>query len=90
MDSAQKLTPVALKATGKVSALALLLEGYVQADQNILCPLCGMKFLLLLDPRDRCDHFHHGDDIRQVMVAFQQKVAGDHAMEHGNERFGFP
>ncbi|HEY1527553.1 MAG TPA: hypothetical protein VGH51_15075 [Candidatus Angelobacter sp.] len=44
MDSVERLTPAALKESAKLKALALISDGYVQADDNLLCPICGCVF----------------------------------------------
>jgi hypothetical protein len=45
----EPLQPVFLKATAKFKAFALLESGYTQSNSTILCPLCGLKYILLLD-----------------------------------------
>ena len=70
MDSVERLTPVAVKESAKFKAMALIQDGSVQADEHLLCPLCGMRFLILLDPKDRSDHRQRANVNREKAVAW--------------------
>lgn len=82
-----RLSPIAIKACAKFKALALIDDGYVQADHNILCPLCGMLFLFLLDPRDQSAHRHMCDEILVIMAFLRVQIAEDHIEGHLLDRF---
>jgi hypothetical protein len=90
VERVQRLTPVAVKATEKFGALTLVLDGYVQADENLSCPLCGMSFLLLLDPKDRSDHRNSSGDVRRAMFSLREQITQDHSNGHSHERFAMP
>jgi hypothetical protein len=88
MDSVERLTPVAVKENATFKAMALISDGYVQGDENLLCPLCGMRFLLLLDPKDRSDHRQRAAVNREKAVAWLcEKITRDHDAGHPHERF---
>jgi hypothetical protein len=90
VESVQRLTPVAVKITDKFRALTLVLDGYVQADETLSCPLCQMRFLLLLDPRDRQEHREASGDVRRAIAYLREKITQDHMNGHAQERFGMP
>jgi hypothetical protein len=83
----EKLAPVAINAISRVEALSLIHDGYVQADHNILCPQCGMRFLFLLDPTDRTAHRDMCEEIRGIMALLQAKIATDHIQGHSSDLF---
>ena len=88
MDNVERLTPVALKESAKLKALALISDGYAQADQNVLCPECGMRFLLLLDLTDRPKHRQDRTDVRdRAVMFFEEMIKQDHAAGHPHDRF---
>jgi hypothetical protein len=88
MDSVERLTPAALKESAKLKALALISDGYVQADDNLLCPICGMRFLLLLDLKDRSDHRQRRAEVHdRAVMFFEEMIKQDHAAGHPHERF---
>jgi hypothetical protein len=86
-NNALRRPSMAIKATEKYAALRTILDGYVQADHNILCPACGMKFLYLLDPRDRSDHRHYYPEIRGRMACLRDEIETDHVNGHACVRF---
>ena len=43
------LAAIAINETAKISAFPWIDSGYAQARQCVQCPVCGAKYLLLLD-----------------------------------------
>lgn len=82
-----RLSPIAIKACDKFKALVLIDDGYVQAESNILCPLCGERFLFLVDPRDQADYRQMCREIFAVMAFLRIKIAEDHIEGHLLDRF---
>ena|SRR5579871_2307487 len=46
------LPPIAVHEAAKDVAFSLAWRGYTQSHKSLACPICGTKYLLLLD--DRC------------------------------------
>jgi len=91
MDSVERLAPVAVKQSAKLKAMALVTDGYVQADEKIQCLACEVCYLLLLDPRDRVRHRHETSQQRHPSIAFfRQKITQDHDAGHPHDRFVMP
>jgi hypothetical protein len=89
VESIGRLMPVAIKATAKSRALELVHGGYVQADGVVICPLCAVRYLLLLDMRDRDDHLD-GKISGRVLAFFREKITQDHGADHEHDLFVMP
>jgi hypothetical protein len=91
VESIGRLMPVAIKATAKSRAMDLIHQGYVQADVSLVCPLCALRFLLLLDRKDREQHRRPGGETSGRCLAFlREKITEDHLYYHENEMFVMP
>ena len=83
--------PVAIKATAKARAMELIHQGYVQADISLVCPLCVLRFLLLVDLKDREKHRQLDGETSGREIAFlREKITQDHLYNHENELFKMP
>ena len=83
--------PVAIKATAKTRAMELIQQGYVQADLTLTCPICALRFLLLLDWKDRELQRRPGNEAGGREIVFlREKIAQDHLYDHEHEMFVMP
>lgn len=90
VESIERLMPVAIKATAKSRAMELVRDGYVQADAVVMCPLCSLRYLLLLDMRDRNDQQFAGKAGGRVLAFFREKITQDHGADHEHDLFVMP
>jgi hypothetical protein len=87
----EPLQPVFLKATAKFKAFALLESGYAQSNSTILCPLCGLKYILLLDKASATqalmtDAALHNEALRY----FRDRICAEHWTGHKSDRLILP
>jgi hypothetical protein len=89
VESAERLTPVAVNETAKEEAFALIKEGYVQARKLLKCPHCSTRFLLLLDPQDRAV-IEHSEAEERAVDYFRTMIAAQHLTSHAIDRLAMP
>jgi hypothetical protein len=83
-----QLIPVVVNETAAFRATALRQEGYVQAGDPIQCPLCGLRFVLLLDPKDHSDSEGAASTHREkAAVFFREIIMQDHINDHPHWQF---
>jgi hypothetical protein len=88
MENAELLIPLAIKESAAFRAAALMQEGYIRADDPIRCPLCGERFLLLIDPKD-----HSNSEVvavawkEKVIAFFREIIMRDHISYHPHWQF---
>ena len=87
MERATKLPPVALRVGGSLSTLTLVLKGYSRTDENVSCPLCQARFILLLDSSDRAAPFDPGSIHSRALAFFREKITQDHVDGHPRDQF---
>jgi hypothetical protein len=90
VESIERLMPVAIKATAKSRAMELIHQGYVQADISLVCPLCALRFLLLVDLKDRQKHRQLGETSGREIAFLREKITQDHLYDHEHEMFMMP
>ncbi len=83
-----QLIPVVVNENAAFRAIELRQEGYVQAGDPIPCPLCGLRFVLLLDPKDHSDSENAATTHREkATVFFQEIIMQDHINDHPHWQF---
>jgi len=82
MKKAPYYVPIAVHENSKLKALSLINEGYIQADKNVQCPICGTKYLFLCDHKDsgRSKSITRKHD--EALQYFKDKVRESHANGH--------
>lgn len=86
MENTEQLIPVAVKESVSFRAAALAEEGYLRVEEPIQCPLCGERFLLMLDPRDHSRHLT-GAVSNNAYAFFQEVIMQDHINDHPHWQF---
>ena len=79
---------VAISETVTGTAFELVNRGYTQSRQSLACPICGKKYLLLLDS----NAYRRASDVTQsaeVMALdyFTQRLRESHQSGHHEEEF---
>lgn len=88
MENTQQLMPIAVKESVAFRTDALVQEGYVQVKEAIQCPLCGERFLLMLDSRGDSPQPQLDAASRQKAVAFfEEVIMQDHISDHPHWQF---
>jgi hypothetical protein len=88
MENAEPLIPLAIKESTAFRVAALMQEGYIRVGDPIRCPLCGERFLLLIDPKDRSDfEAVPAARTRNVIAFFQKTIMRDHINYHPHWQF---
>ena len=86
LENTGQLTPVAVKESVAFRAAALAEEGYLRVEEPIQCPLCGERFLLMLDPRDHSRH-QAAAGRNDAYAFFQEMIMQDHINDHPHWQF---
>jgi hypothetical protein len=87
LQNTQQLLPIAVKESVASKTELLIQEGYVRVEEAIACPLCGERFLLMLDPRDHSRHQTRVKDGKDAFAFFQQLIMQDHINDHPHWQF---
>jgi len=88
LENTQQLVPIAVKASVAFRTIALVQEGYAQVEEPIQCPLCGERFLLMLDSRSDSAQPQLDAASRQKAVAFfEEVIMQDHIRDHPHWQF---
>lgn len=83
-----QLIPVVVNENAAFRATALRQEGYVQAGDPIPCPLCGLRFVLLLDPKHHSDFGDAATSQRKnATIFFEEIIMQDHINDHPHWQF---
>ena len=91
MKSARRLEPVVVKQRAKQQAFALIARGYVQGRETVNCSQCSLRFLLLVDRRDRNIPGGQSTVVHEEAVEyFLMKVKADHKAGHPHDQFAMP
>jgi len=82
------LLSIAINETDKAEALILIDLGYMQSTKSVLCPLCGKKYLLLLDQIAYQRASGTGKTIQTTALSyFSEKLQETHHAGHLEHRF---
>lgn len=81
------LASVAVVETAKPLAFDLIDHGYRQARQSVVCPICGTKYLVLLD----CEVFERESEITEAAQTtaldyFTEKLREAHPTGHCEQK----
>jgi hypothetical protein len=88
LENTQQLAPIAVKESVAFKADALVEEGYAQVKEAIQCPLCGERFLLMLDSRGDFARPQLDAASRQKTIAFfEEVIMQDHISDHPHWQF---
>lgn len=87
MEKTGQLTLVAVKESVAFRAAALAEEGYLRVEDPMQCPLCGERFLLMLDPQDYSRHVSGVNSREDAFTFFQQAIMQDHINDHPHWQF---
>jgi ferredoxin len=91
MTRTKGLPPVAVKQSARLKGFKLISRGYVQAQETMDCPVCSLRFMLLLDRKDRNSQGSASTEIHQEAVRyFLDKVKEDHETGHPHDSFAMP
>jgi hypothetical protein len=88
---ASMLASIAINETAKGLAFQFIDRGYKQACQNAVCPICGKKYLVLLDP----DAYERGSPITEpvqttALDCFVERLRQTHNTGHCEEQLLMP
>lgn len=86
MENTKQLMPVAVKESVAFRAATLAEEGYLRVEEPIQCPLCGERFLLMLDPSDHSRH-QAAASRNNAFAFFQDVIMQDHINDHPHWQF---
>jgi hypothetical protein len=92
MESAERKAPVAIKAGVRLqAAFALIDAGYIQAHQNVTCPLCPIRYLLFIHRKDCKSQGQHPRELRvEITKYLTEMIARDHATGHLHDQVFMP
>ena len=80
---------IAINETAKAIALQLVDSGYTQSRQSAACPICGIKYLLLLDSDayERNSDLHLRESAQATALKyFAEKLRETHDTGHWEEK----
>lgn len=77
------LASIAVIETDKTLAFQFIDRGYVQCRHSVICPVCGTKYLVLLD-REACDmNFSTKEATIEAAVSyFSTRLCQEHEAGH--------
>lgn len=87
MEKTGQLIPVAVKESVAFRAETLAEEGYLRVEEPMQCPLCGERFLLMLDPQDHSRQLTGAQSREDTLAFFQQAIMQDHINDHPHWQF---
>ncbi|HEY6250376.1 MAG TPA: hypothetical protein VI685_10480 [Candidatus Angelobacter sp.] len=64
------LASVAISETAKAMAFELINHGYSQCRQGVMCPICGEKYIVLLDSKAYQRHSDTTQPVQTMAVNF--------------------
>ena len=77
------LAAIAISETDKLSAFPLIQSGYAQSRQSVQCPLCGAKYLVLIDAAAYAQNSLIRESVQSLAVDFfTNKLREAHTTGH--------